>query len=43
MHLDLAQPTKNFRAELWHGDCGIRRMNVLDYLAGPRQPWLPPS
>ncbi|WP_216587778.1 hypothetical protein [Streptomyces brasiliscabiei] len=38
LHLDLAQPTKDFRAELWYGDCGIRRMNVLDYLSGPRQP-----
>ncbi|MGJ5825988.1 hypothetical protein [Streptomyces ossamyceticus] len=38
LHLDLSQPTKNFRAELWYGDCGIRRMNVLDYLSGPRQP-----
>jgi len=24
--------------ELWYGDCGIRYLNVLDYLAGPRQP-----
>lgn len=38
LHLDLAQPTENFRAELSYGDCGIRFMNVLDYLAGPRQP-----
>ncbi|MER6626777.1 hypothetical protein ABT301_00765 [Streptomyces sp. NPDC000987] len=38
LHLDLAQPTKDFKAELWYGDCGIRYMNVLDYLSGPRQP-----
>lgn len=38
LHLDLAQPTKNFRAELCYGDCGIRHMNVVDYLSGPRQP-----
>lgn len=38
LHLDLAQPTKDFRAELWYGDCCIRRMNVIDYLSGPRQP-----
>ncbi|WP_405861361.1 hypothetical protein OG407_25015 [Streptomyces sp. NBC_01515] len=37
LHLDLAQPTKDFTAELWYGDCGIRHMNVLDYLSGPRQ------
>ncbi|ARP74289.1 hypothetical protein LK07_20605 [Streptomyces pluripotens] len=38
LHLDLAQPTKDFTAEIWYGDCGIRYMNVLDYLSGPRQP-----
>ncbi|MEU9290512.1 hypothetical protein AB0D57_39200 [Streptomyces sp. NPDC048275] len=38
LHLDLAQPAKDFRAELWYGDCGIRYMNVLGYLSGPRQP-----
>ncbi|MFJ9628994.1 hypothetical protein ACIRU8_14965 [Streptomyces sp. NPDC101175] len=38
LHLDLAQPTKNFTAEIQYGGCGIWRMNVLDYLSGPRQP-----
>jgi hypothetical protein len=38
LHLDLTQPTKDFTAEVWYGDCGIRYMNVLDYLSGPRQP-----
>jgi hypothetical protein len=38
LHLDLVQPTKDFTAELWYGDCGIRFLNVLDYLSGPRQP-----
>jgi len=38
LHLVLSQPTKDFRAELWYGDCGIRLMNVVDYLSGPRQP-----
>ncbi|GAA2488106.1 hypothetical protein GCM10010276_28430 [Streptomyces longisporus] len=37
-HFDLAQPTKDFRAELWYGDCGIRYMKVLDYLTGPCRP-----
>jgi hypothetical protein len=22
------------RAEFWYGDCGIRYINVLDYIAG---------
>ncbi|SFF87141.1 hypothetical protein SAMN05216251_13339 [Actinacidiphila alni] len=38
LHLDLAQPTKDFTAQLSYGNCGIRYMNVLDYLSGPRQP-----
>jgi hypothetical protein len=38
LHLDLAQPTEDFTAELFYGDCGIRYVNVLDYLSGPRQP-----
>ncbi|MEU2428152.1 hypothetical protein ABZ611_01305 [Streptomyces sp. NPDC007861] len=36
--LYLAQPTKDFRAELWYGDCGIRRVSALDYPSGPRHP-----
>ncbi|MFJ9100446.1 hypothetical protein ACIRJM_18430 [Streptomyces sp. NPDC102405] len=38
LHLDLTQPTGDFRAELGYGDCGTRYLNVLDYLSGPRQP-----
>ncbi|WP_430480504.1 hypothetical protein ACQZM9_08120 [Streptomyces sp. P11-1] len=38
LHLDLAQPTENFTAELWYGDCGIRHVSALDYLSGPRKP-----
>lgn len=38
LHLDLTQPTKDFTAEVWYGDCGIRYMSVLDYLSSPRQP-----
>jgi hypothetical protein len=37
LHLDLTQPTRDFTAELWYVDCGIRRINVLDYLSGPRR------
>lgn len=46
LHLDLAQPTKDFTAQLSYGNCGIRYMNTIDYLSGPRQPrmtWLPAS
>ncbi|MEU8944230.1 hypothetical protein [Streptomyces sp. NPDC048489] len=38
LHVDLAQPTKNFAAELWYQrECGIRKVNVVDYLSGPRE------
>ncbi|MFE1841843.1 hypothetical protein [Streptomyces sviceus] len=37
LYLDLSQPTKDFSAELWWGDCGIRKVNTVDYLSGPRQ------
>ncbi|MDX3873004.1 hypothetical protein PV706_25615 [Streptomyces europaeiscabiei] len=36
--MNLAQPTKGYRAELWYGDCAIRYMNVLNYLSGPCRP-----
>ncbi|MFC1406130.1 MULTISPECIES: hypothetical protein [Streptacidiphilus] len=38
LHLDLARPTKGFAAELRYGGCGIRHVNVLDYVAGSKQP-----
>jgi hypothetical protein len=38
LHLDLARPTKGFKAVFWYGDCGIRYVNVLDYIAGAQQP-----
>jgi hypothetical protein len=38
LHLDVSRPTKGFHAEFWYGDCGIRYVNVLDYIAGARQP-----
>lgn len=38
LHLDLAQPTKGFTVQLAYGGCGIRHMNVLDYVAGAKQP-----
>lgn len=38
LHLDIARPTKGFHAEFRYGDCGIRYVNVLDYIAGAQQP-----
>jgi hypothetical protein len=38
LHLDVARPTKGFHAEFSYGDCGIRYVNVLDYIAGASQP-----
>jgi hypothetical protein len=38
IHLDLVHPTKGFKATLSYGDCGIRYVNVLDYIAGVQQP-----
>jgi hypothetical protein len=37
LHLDLPRPTK---VQLAYGGCGIRRVNVVDYIAGSRQPGL---
>lgn len=34
LHLDIARPTKGLRAELRYGNCGIAKVNVLDYIAG---------
>jgi hypothetical protein len=38
LHLDIAEPTKGLRAEFWYGDCDIRWVNVLDYIAGAGKP-----
>ena len=46
LHLDISRPTKGLRVELAYGGCGIRRVNVIDYIASSRQPGLtrlPPS
>jgi hypothetical protein len=45
-HLDLSRPVKGLSVQFSYGDCGIRYVNVLDYIAGARQPritLLPPS
>lgn len=34
LYLDVGQATKGFYAQLSYSDCGIRHLNVLDYIAG---------
>jgi hypothetical protein len=46
LHLDIAHPTKGLRVQLAYGGCGIRRVNVVDYIVSTRRPGvtrLPPS
>jgi hypothetical protein len=38
LHLDLSHPVKGLNVEFRYGDCGIRYVNVLDYVAGASQP-----
>ncbi|MFC6021859.1 hypothetical protein ACFP2T_37570 [Plantactinospora solaniradicis] len=37
-HLDIARPTKGLKVEFWYGGCGIRHVNVLDYVSSAQQP-----
>jgi hypothetical protein len=38
LHLDISHPTEGLHAAFSYGGCGIRFVNVLDYIAGARQP-----
>lgn len=38
LHLDLSKPTKDVKIQFFYGDCGIRRVSVLDYFSSARQP-----
>ena len=38
LHLDISHPTKGLHVQFSYGDCGIRYINVLDYIAGARRP-----
>jgi hypothetical protein len=38
LHLDVTPLTKGLHSEFWYGDCGIRYVNVLDYIGGAQQP-----
>ena len=40
LHLDIGKPTKGLRVQVAYGACGIRHVNVLDYIASSRQPGL---
>jgi hypothetical protein len=33
LHLDISRPAKGLKVQFWYGDCGIRRVNVVDYIA----------
>ena len=36
-HLDFSRPTRDVKVQLAHGECGIRHINVLDYMASSKQ------
>ena len=38
LHLDISRPTKGLKVQLWYGDCGIRYVNVLGYIASAERP-----
>jgi hypothetical protein len=40
LYLDIGKPTKGLRVQFAYGGCGIRHVNVLDYIASSRQPGL---
>jgi hypothetical protein len=37
LHLGVAKPSKGFKVQLQYGDCGIRYVNVLDFIASAQQ------
>jgi hypothetical protein len=38
LHLDIGMPTKGLKIHFAYGDCGIRHVNLLDYIASPQRP-----
>jgi hypothetical protein len=38
LYLDIPRPTKGLQVQLWYGDCGIRRVNTLDFIASAQEP-----
>ncbi|WP_130348432.1 hypothetical protein [Herbihabitans rhizosphaerae] len=39
-YIDIDRPTHGIRADFTHHDCGIRYVNVPDFLGSPRDPWV---
>jgi hypothetical protein len=37
-HVDVAYPTKNLKIAFHYGGCGIRHVNVIDYIASAQRP-----
>lgn len=38
LYLDIPRPTKGLEVQFWYGNCGIRRINTLDFIASAQQP-----
>ncbi len=38
LYLDIPRPTMGMHVQLWYGDCGIRRVNTLDFIASAQEP-----
>lgn len=38
LHLDISKPSKGLKVQFSYGGCGIRYVNVLDYIASARRP-----
>jgi hypothetical protein len=37
LHLDITRPAKGLKVHFAYGGCGIRHVNVVDYIAGSKQ------
>jgi len=37
LHLDISRPSRDLKIQFWYGDCGIRYVNVLDYIASAKR------
>jgi hypothetical protein len=38
LYLDIPRPIKALQVQFWYGNCGIRRINTLDFIASTQQP-----
>jgi hypothetical protein len=38
LYLDIPRPIKGLQVQFWYADCGIRRVNTLDFIASTQQP-----